>query len=56
MMTLYYLTQTYDVIIGLEEEKEIFKAIQYIVNNKLEIEEVVEVLQLKEKGNDESRS
>ena len=56
MMTLYYLTQAYDVIIGLEEEKEIFRAIQYIVNNKLEIEEVVEVLQLKEEENDKSRS
>jgi death-on-curing family protein len=56
MMTLYYLTQTYDVIIELEGEKEIFEAIQYVVNNKLEIEEVVEVLQLKEKGNDKNRS
>ena len=48
MMALYYLTQTYDVIIELEEEKEIFKAIQYVANNKLGIEEVVEVLKLKE--------
>lgn len=55
MMALYYLTENYGVTIGLDEE-ELFEAIQYIVNNKLEIEEVVEVLQLKEKGNDKGRS
>lgn len=32
----------------LDDEDELFEAIHYIANNKLEIEEVVEVLKLKE--------
>lgn len=47
VLTLYYLTETYNVTIDLTEE-EFFEAIQYVANNKLEIEEVVEVLKLKE--------
>lgn len=40
----------------LDDEDELFEAIHHVANNKLEIEEVVEVLQLKEKGNDQNRS
>lgn len=42
-----YLCRTYSVDF-IENDEELFEAIQYIVNNKLEIEEVVEVLKLKE--------
>lgn len=52
---LGYLCRVYSVEFIKEDEK-LFEVIQYIVNNKLEIEEVVEVLQLKEKGNDKNRS
>jgi hypothetical protein len=40
----------------LDDEDELFEAIHHVANNKLEIEEVVEVLQLKEKRNDKNRS
>ena len=42
-----YLCRAYSVDF-IENDEELFEAIQYIVNNKLEIEEVVEVLKLKE--------